>query len=86
MVRGSGHGIIFEAPLPQEKEILVGFVFVDDSEIAEGDLTKTEIIIEDVYIRTQKAIDIWEGCLKSTGLSTRLDKSFVYPISFKCYD
>ena len=68
---GAVHGVKFEAPPPQDKYSLVGFAFVDDIEIVEGDLTKTEINIEDVYISMQKSIDIWEGVLKSTGGSIR---------------
>ena len=50
MMQGAGHGIKFEATLSQYKYSLVGFTFVDDTEIVEGDLTKTEMTIEDVYI------------------------------------
>ena len=31
----------------------------------------------------QASIDTWEGCLKTTSGVIRLDKLFVYPISFK---
>ena len=61
MMQGSGHGINLEAMLSQEKYILVVLVFIDNTDIVEGDLTRNEITTEDVYIRIQKAINRWEG-------------------------
>ena len=66
MIRGVGHGIKIEALLSRDKGSLVELIFFDDTEIMEGDLTKTEITIEDVYISMQKYINIWEGGIKST--------------------
>ena len=74
MMQGAGHGIKFESPLYQDKDSLVGFMFVDDNDIVEGDLRKTEITTEYVYISMQKAINICEGGLKSTGGYIRPDK------------
>ena len=82
MMRGAGHGISFEAPLSNTKDNIVGFAFVDDTDIIEGDLTSTGITINDVAQSMQSAIDRWEGGLKTTGGAIRPDKSFVYPISF----
>ena len=83
---GSGHGIKFEAPLSQEKDILWGLAFVYVNVIVEGYLTRTEITIEDIYISMQKYINRREGEIKSTGGSIILDKSLVYHISFKWDD
>ena len=55
----SGRGIKFEVPLSRYKDRIVGFAFVDDTGILEGNLTKTEITIGDVYISMQKYINIW---------------------------
>ena len=41
MMCGSGHGIKFEAPLYQDKDSMVGFMFIDDTGILEGCLTNT---------------------------------------------
>ena len=60
--------------------------FVNNTNIVEVHLTKTEITIENVYISMQKSINGWEGLLKATGGAIRPDKSFVYPISFIWYD
>ena len=54
-MRGSGHRIKSEAPLYREKDRLVVLSYVGDTNIAERDLTKTKITIEDVYIIIQKS-------------------------------
>ena len=41
MMRREGHGIKFEAPMYQEKYILVGFTFVDNTDILEVDFKMT---------------------------------------------
>ena len=59
------------------------FAFVDNIRILEGDITRTEITIEDIYISMQKSICIWERGLKSRGVAIIPYKSFLYHISFK---
>ena len=86
MIRGAGHGIKFEAPMYQDKESLLGFASVDDTAIVGGYLRRTEIIIEDIYISIEKAINRWEGVLKYTGGVISLYKSFIYSITFKWDD
>ena len=54
-MQGSVYGIKFEAPLSREKDRLVVLSYVGDTNIAERDLTKTKITIEDVYIIIQKS-------------------------------
>ena len=68
------------------KDSLVGFAFVDNTDIVEEYLTKTEINIEDSYIIMQKYINRWEGGIKSAGGATIPDKSFIYPIYFMWYE
>ena len=46
MMRETGHGIKSEALLPQYKDILLRFLFVENTDIMERDLTNTEITIE----------------------------------------
>ena len=71
--------------MSQYKESLVVFTFIDNTDIFEGDLTKTEITIEEIYISMQKAIDRRQGRLKATGGAIIPDKSLVYPNSFTWY-
>ena len=86
MMRGAGHGIKFEAPLYQEKYSLVVFTFIDNTDIVEGYLTRTEITFEYIYISMHKSIKNGVGGIKATGGAIRPDKSFVYHISFKWGD
>ena len=58
----------------QYKDSLLGFMFIDNTNIVEGDLTKTEITIKNIYIRMQKDIDTREGGLKDTRGSIIPDK------------
>ena len=81
MILGAGHGIKFEANLSLYKDILVGFVFVDNTEIMEVDLTRTEINIEDIYISMYTTINICKGGPKSIIGDIILYKQFIYPIS-----
>ena len=56
MVRGSGHGIKFEALLSQDKDSLVGFTFVDDTNVMEGYLTKTEKLLKAFTLEYKKQL------------------------------
>ena len=82
MMRTLGHGVKYRTPIGLEQDDLVGFAFVDDTDLAVGDLRRAELDINDIFDDAQKAIDSWEGGLKATGGAIRPDKSFVYPISF----
>ena len=46
--------------MSQNKDSLLGCLFVDNTKIVEGYLTFTEITFEDIYISMQKSIDGWE--------------------------
>ena len=82
MMRTRGHGIKFKTPLSSVNDNFVGFAFVDDTDLVQGDLRMATLDIEDVFKDMQEAIDCWEGGLKTTGGAIRPDKSFAYPISF----
>ena len=58
MMGGVGHEIKFESPLSQDKYSLVGFTFVESTDIVEEYITRTEVTIEDVYIIMNKDINI----------------------------
>ena len=82
MMRTRGHGIKYQTPLSYEKDELVGFAFVDDTDLVEGDLKIANLDIADLFEDMQETIDCWEGGVKTTGGAIRPDKSFAYPISF----
>ena len=81
MMRTAGNQLSFEAPLSKGKDSIVGFAFVDDTDIVQGDLT-VDLTYAEVHKAAQEGIDRWEGGLKATGGAIRPDKSFVYPIDF----
>ena len=83
MILVAGHGIKFETIFSQDKDRLVGFVFVDDTEIMEVDLTRTEINIEDIYISMYTTINICKGGPKAIVGDIISYKQFIYPISLK---
>ena len=67
MMRGAGHGLRFDSPLSHSTDSIVGFAFVDDTDIVSGNLTATEITFNEVATEMQQAINRWEGGLKATG-------------------
>ena len=83
MMRSAKHGVHFEAPLSKEKYNIIGFAYVDDTDLVEGNLTNMEFSIEEVMDNMQEAINRWEGGLKATGGALRPEKCFMYPIDFK---
>ena len=83
MMRHQGHGLQYRTPLSLEKDDFVGFAFVDDTDLAQGNLKIADMDISQVFEDMQQAIDCWEGGLKTTGGAIRPDKSFAYPISFE---
>ena len=82
MMRTRGHGIKYQTPLSFEKDELVGFAFVDDTDLVEGDLKIANLDIADLFHDMQETIDCWEGGVKTTDGAIRSDKSFAYSISF----
>ena len=59
----------------------MSFVFVEDADLTTGKLHPTTSDVDDTIEEIQKAIDVWEGCLKTTGGAIRPDKSFAYVLS-----
>ena len=49
VMRDAGHGVSFEAPLPKDSDKLVGFAFINNTDILTGDLTNTALTIGDVH-------------------------------------
>lgn len=65
MMRGEGFGITFIAPFSGDQETICGFAFVDDADLAEmadEDCSKIGLLL-----KTQQALDLWEGGISTTG-------------------
>ena len=70
------------APISKIKDHIIGFIFVDDVDLEEGNLKSSSDTFNKVVERMQVLIDKWEESLKVTGGVIRLDKFFAYPINF----
>ena len=67
MMRTRGHGIKYRTPLSKENDDFIGFAFVDDTDLVQGDLRLVELDISTLFDEAQEAINCWEGGLKTTG-------------------
>ena len=82
MLRAAGNGAKFESPLSHEQSHIVGFAFVDDTDLVAFDMTTDDARWNNVEQEMQDAINRWEGGLKSTGGAIVPEKSWVYSIDF----
>ena len=78
MLRKALHGAKFLSPITKEFTHIVGFAFVDDTDLVSLDMTNEHITFEEVARDMQQAIDRWEGGLKTTGGAIVLEKSWIY--------
>lgn len=80
MLRSLDHGAKFQAPISGKQMTLVGFSFVDDTDLvtSDGDLS-VDMTVE----RMQGAIDAWEGGIRATGGAIVPGKSHWYLVAFK---
>ena len=83
MLRTAGNGGKFTSPVTQTKTHIVGYAFVDDTDLITLDMNDDEITTEEVMEAMQSAIQRWEGGLKMTGGAIVPEKSWIYPIDFK---
>lgn len=81
MLRTAGDGTHIRTAITEENINIVGFAFVDDTDLPVCD-TRTVENIQEVRAKAQSCINRWEGGLKATGGAIRPDKSFVSPVSF----
>ena len=83
MLRSQGHGAKFLSPMSKELTHIVGFAFVDDTNLITFDMFEDEKSWEDLSSCIQEAINRWEAGLKTSGGAIVPSKSWVYPIDFK---
>ena len=83
MLRAQGHGAKFMSPMSKEITHIVGFAFVDDTDLITFDMFDNEKSWEDLSSCMQDAINRWEGGLKTSGGAIVPSKSWIYPIDFK---
>ena len=83
MMREAQNGGFFEEPISNISHHIVGYAYVDDTDLIEVKMRDDNNSLEEAVERMQEAIHRWEGGLKATGGAIQPDKSWVYPIGFK---
>ena len=82
MLRKAGNGGHFVSPISKQNTHIVGFAYVDDTDLIQIDMRNIDNDTEEVMRKMQEAIDRWEGGLKTTGGAIVPSKSWVCPIDF----
>jgi len=59
--------VIFVIAISIASRHLVEFIFINDTDLEEGNLHRTNDIFEEICKRAQRVIDQWEGSLNATG-------------------
>jgi hypothetical protein len=79
-LRSPGTGAAFQSPISRNDFRFVGYAFVDDTDlvVSRKDLQGAELIAE-----MQKALNVWEGCLRPSGGALEPAKSFWYLVEFE---
>ena len=81
ILRDRGFGTKFVSSLSNQRTQIVGFAFVDDTDLIQT-ATANEGIRE-VHEELQKSVDHWEGLIKATGGALSVDKCKWWAIDFE---
>ena len=81
MMHDRGHGTNFTSAISQKDIKLVGFAFVDDTDLIHSAKTMDEDFTQ-VGASMQAAIDDWEGGIRASGGAIIPNKSHWYLVSF----
>ena len=82
MLRKAQNGGFFKEPISNLTHHIVGYAYVDDTDLIDVDMRDDKRHLDDAAASMQEAIHRWEGGLKATGGAIRPDKSWVYAIGF----
>ena len=82
MLREKHKGGFFTSPITKHTSHIVGYAYVDDTDIIIMNNNGINLTMEEVVDDMQEAINIWEGGLKASGGAIVPAKSWVYPIEF----
>jgi hypothetical protein len=66
IMKKHGHMTQFKAFISGDELIIVGFAFIDDKDLLKA-AKLGEHDYEEVVIKMQEGLDLWEGLLKATG-------------------
>ena len=81
MLRKAENGAHLQSSISKEPNHIVGFAFVDDTDLVCFDQSNINLA-EEIMENMQQGIDRWEGGLKLTGGAIVPEKSWIYPIDF----
>jgi hypothetical protein len=79
MLRSQGLGASFVSALSRQHTTLVGFAFVDDTDLV---TSGREMALEEVKSRIQESLIAWEGGIRATGGAIEPRKSHWYLVDF----
>jgi hypothetical protein len=82
MLQDAGNRAFFIEPISKKSSHLVGYAFVNDTDLVQFDLRDPQETEDEMLDKMQDAISRWEGGLKATGSVIVPQKSFVYPVIF----
>jgi hypothetical protein len=83
MMRAAGHGAQFTMAISGEKILLVGFAFVDDTDLIVNSTNAGTDATTEILTKMQASLTDWEGGLRVTGGALEPSKSWWYLINFK---
>ena len=81
IMREQGYGTFFKTAISGLEIRLVGYAFVDDTDLIQSAKNSSESI-ESVIKEMQSAIDLWEGLIKATGGALSVEKCCWWAIDF----
>jgi hypothetical protein len=73
ILRQEGYGAFFKAAISGEEIRLVGYTFVDDTDLIQTGRSPTDSF-SSVFSQAQKALDRWEALIKATGGALAVSK------------
>ena len=76
----------FREPIKNITHHIIGFAFVDDTDLVTLDMTEPSTVEWEIFENLQASIDRWQGGLWVSGGAIVPEKSFVYPIVFHFND
>ncbi len=83
MIRKADGGAHLMGAISKETAHIVGYAFVDDTDLIQADMRSETITVEETMQKMQVTIDMWEAGLKLTGGAIVPEKSWVYPVAFE---
>ena len=80
ILKEDGFGTFFQTALSNHMIRIVGYAFVDDTDLIQ--MAKDGQKFVEVNVEMQKAMDLWEGLIKNTGGALATDKCRWWGIDF----